>query len=82
MRNPAVLSPKMEFFMPSGILQRAGFESGSRQAAVFGVGISFIVFISIVMAIRMWVRVKVIRAVGSDDSMFLVRFQALSKHEG
>ncbi|KAJ6083451.1 hypothetical protein N7467_007586 [Penicillium canescens] len=58
----------MEFVMPSGILQRAGIESGTRQAAVFGVGISFIVFISIVMAIRMWVRVKVIRAVGSDDT--------------
>ncbi|OGE53249.1 hypothetical protein PENARI_c008G03961 [Penicillium arizonense] len=62
----------MESLMPSGILQRAGIESGTRQAAVFGVGISFIVFISIVMAIRMWVRVKVIRAVGSDDIMMIL----------
>ncbi|CAG8410370.1 unnamed protein product [Penicillium salamii] len=59
----------MDSFSPmSRIYARAGIEPGSRQASVFGVGISFIAFISTVMGLRMYVRVKLIRAVGVDDT--------------
>lgn len=52
----------------SRLVARAGVEVGTRQGSVFGVGISFMTFIGIVMALRMYVRVKLIQAVGVDDS--------------
>lgn len=51
----------------SRLVARAGVEAGTRQGSVFGVGISFMTFIGIVMGLRMYVRVKLIQAVGADD---------------
>ncbi|CAI7660192.1 unnamed protein product [Penicillium bialowiezense] len=56
----------------SRLYNRAGIEAGTRQASVFGVGISFIVFISVVMGLRMYVRVKMIKAVGVDDILMSI----------
>lgn len=39
----------------------------TREAAVFGVGIGFMAFTSIVMALRLWVRIFMLRALGTDD---------------
>lgn len=64
----------MGFLTEFTILERAGIESGTRQAWVFGVGTSLIIFVSIIMAIRIFVRIKIIHAVGIDDSKFLVMF--------
>lgn len=60
----------MVFISPQGLVTRAGIESGTRQGSVFGVGISFIVFITIIMTIRIYVRIVIIKAVGADDSKF------------
>jgi hypothetical protein len=56
------------FWSFSRLYVRAGVEPGTRQASVFGVGISFMVFTSIVMGLRMYVRLRLIRAIGPDDS--------------
>lgn len=45
-----------------------GIQEGSRQASVFGVGISFIVVIAALISVRMYVRMFIIKAVGADDS--------------
>lgn len=66
----------------SRLYNRAGIEAGTRQASVFGVGISFIVFISVVMGLRMYVRVKMIQAVGVDDSMYRLFQQVLFANRG
>ena len=49
---------------------KPGLVDGTRQASTFGVGISFMVFIFMVMLLRVWVRVVVLRALGTDDSMY------------
>lgn len=51
-----------QFLLPRDI------EPGTRQASVFGVGISFMAFIFIVICLRMYVRIRLINAVGVDDS--------------
>ncbi|KAK7937248.1 uncharacterized protein PG986_014116 [Apiospora aurea] len=47
---------------------RAGLQEGSRQASVFGVGISFITVIAMLISVRMYVRMFMIKAVGVDDT--------------
>jgi hypothetical protein len=47
-------------------------ESGSRQASVFGVGAAFVAFISAVIAARIYVRLVMLRALGTDDSKLAV----------
>lgn len=42
--------------------------SENRRAAIFGLGIGFIVFDSIVIALRIYVRGFMLRALGTDDS--------------
>ncbi|KAK7908960.1 hypothetical protein PG985_014838 [Apiospora marii] len=49
-----------------------GIQEGSRQASVFGVGISFIVVIAALISVRMYVRMFVIKAVGTDDILMLI----------
>ncbi|PLN79925.1 hypothetical protein BDW42DRAFT_194789 [Aspergillus taichungensis] len=51
---------------------KPGLVDGTRQASTFGVGISFMVFISIVMLLRVWVRVVVLRALGIDDILMII----------
>ena len=60
------------YLTPTALAPRA-IEPGTRQAPVFGVGIGFIVFISIVLILRMHVRIVIIRAVGTDDGMYAVQ---------
>ncbi|KAJ5279023.1 hypothetical protein N7478_004395 [Penicillium angulare] len=50
----------------------AGHDSESRHAAIFGVGIGFIVFDSIVIALRIYVRAFMLRAVGTDDILMII----------
>jgi hypothetical protein len=45
-----------------------GNVSENRHAAIFGVGIGFIVFDSIVIALRIYARAFMLRALGTDDS--------------
>ncbi len=40
----------------------------NRHAATFGVGIGFIVFDSIIIALRIYARTFTLRALGTDDS--------------
>lgn len=42
--------------------------SDNRHAAIFGVGIGFIAFDSIVVALRIYARAAMLRALGTDDS--------------
>lgn len=53
---------------PYQLQARGGLQEGSRQASVFGVGISFIVIIAALISVRMYVRMFMIKAVGIDDS--------------
>ncbi|KAF9891192.1 hypothetical protein FE257_004756 [Aspergillus nanangensis] len=57
--------------VPHFLLPRA-IEPGTRQASVFGIGISFSVFILIVICLRMYVRMKLIHAVGVDDILMVI----------
>lgn len=50
-----------------GLLTARELESGSRQASVFGVGGAFVAFISAVIAARVYVRVVMLHALGTDD---------------
>lgn len=43
----------------------------NRHAATFGVGIGFIVFDSIIIALRIYARTFMLRALGTDDSKSL-----------
>lgn len=43
--------------------------SENRDAAIFGVGIGFITFDSIVIALRIYVRAFMLHALGTDDGM-------------
>jgi hypothetical protein len=49
-------------------IQARVFKSDTRQASVFGIGISFIVFTTIVMFLRFYVRFFITHGVGMDDS--------------
>ncbi|KAH9907032.1 hypothetical protein F4778DRAFT_610250 [Xylariomycetidae sp. FL2044] len=51
---------------------RAGIQAGSRQASVYGVGIAFIIIIAVVISARMYVRQRIIRALGMDDILMLI----------
>jgi hypothetical protein len=51
--------------------QTRGILAGSRQASVFGVSISFMVVTAVVIALRIYVRKVLIRAVGADDSKMI-----------
>ncbi|KAL2801594.1 hypothetical protein BJX63DRAFT_442175 [Aspergillus granulosus] len=53
-------------------LEVRAMEAGSRQASVFGVGAGFIAFISVVMAARVYVRLVMLHALGTDDILMLV----------
>lgn len=44
----------------------------NRHAAVFGVGIGFIIFDSIIIGLRIYVRAFMLHALGTDDSKPLV----------
>ncbi|KAK8075924.1 hypothetical protein PG994_003196 [Apiospora phragmitis] len=56
---------------------RAGIQEGSRQASVFGVGISFIVVIAALISVRMYVRMFMIKAVGLDDNLHVRAFRRI-----
>lgn len=51
------------------ILKARALESGSRQAIVFGVGVGFMGFITTVIALRVYARAVILRAMGVDDGM-------------
>lgn len=44
-----------------------GNVSENRHATIFGVGIRFIAFDSIIIALRIYVRAFILRALGTDD---------------
>ncbi|KAL4749578.1 hypothetical protein BDW72DRAFT_213998 [Aspergillus terricola var. indicus] len=46
--------------------------SENRRAAIFGVGIGFIVFDSIIIALRIYARAFILRAVGTDDVLMVI----------
>ncbi|CRL28942.1 unnamed protein product [Penicillium camemberti] len=49
-----------------------GNVSENRHAAIFGVGIGFIVFDSIIIALRIYVRAFMLRALGTDDILMII----------
>ncbi|KAL4965197.1 uncharacterized protein BDV14DRAFT_200186 [Aspergillus stella-maris] len=49
-------------------LEKREIVSGSRQASVLGVGGAFVAFISAIVAARVYVRLVILRALGTDDS--------------
>ncbi|KAI1080323.1 hypothetical protein F5B20DRAFT_589403 [Whalleya microplaca] len=53
-------------------LQRRALQSGSRQASVWAVALSFIAFTVFVMAVRIHVRLTVIKSVGLDDILMII----------
>ncbi|OJJ08150.1 hypothetical protein ASPVEDRAFT_143825 [Aspergillus versicolor CBS 583.65] len=55
-----------------GPLTTRSLESGSRQASVFGVGGAFVAFISAVIAARVYVRVVMLHALGTDDVLMVI----------
>ncbi|PLB47613.1 hypothetical protein P170DRAFT_409820 [Aspergillus steynii IBT 23096] len=54
------------------LLLSRGDDLPTRKAAVYGVGIGFMAFISIVIALRLWVRIFMLRAMGTDDVLMVV----------
>ncbi|KAL2785630.1 hypothetical protein BJX66DRAFT_329186 [Aspergillus keveii] len=58
--------------MPMPLLETRAMESGSRQASVFGVGAAFVAFISAVIAARIYVRLVMLRALGTDDILMII----------
>lgn len=54
--------------MDVGYAKPQGDVSENRRASIFGVGIGFIVFDSIVISLRFYVRGFMLRALGTDDS--------------
>ncbi|KAL4733545.1 hypothetical protein BDV11DRAFT_199844 [Aspergillus similis] len=46
--------------------------SENRRAAIFGVGIGFIVFDSVIIALRIYARAFMLRAVGTDDVLMVI----------
>ncbi|PYH89334.1 hypothetical protein BO71DRAFT_413437 [Aspergillus ellipticus CBS 707.79] len=55
--------------MSSKYLDSRGHSSGSQQASVFGIGIACMAFTSVVIALRIYVRTIVLRALGADDNL-------------
>ncbi|KAL2822104.1 hypothetical protein BJX63DRAFT_442289 [Aspergillus granulosus] len=58
-----------------GVAQNAappGDVSENRHAAIFGVGIGFIVFDSIIIALRIYARAFMLRALGTDDILMVI----------
>ena len=53
--------------MQSHLLVPRGDQLPTRKAAVYGVGIGFMAFTSIVVLLRLWVRIFMLRALGTDD---------------
>lgn len=53
--------------MDVGYTKPQGDVSENRRASIFGVGIGFIVFDSIVISLRFYVRGFMLRALGTDD---------------
>ncbi|KAJ5405189.1 hypothetical protein N7465_006473 [Penicillium sp. CMV-2018d] len=49
-----------------------GNVSENRHAAIFGVGIGFIAFDSIIIALRIYVRGFMLRALGTDDILMII----------
>ncbi|PLB44204.1 hypothetical protein P170DRAFT_450379 [Aspergillus steynii IBT 23096] len=58
--------------MDSHALYARGIDSGSRQATVFGVGIGFMAFITVVIALRVYARAVILRAMGADDVFMVI----------
>ncbi|KAI9036628.1 uncharacterized protein KD926_001641 [Aspergillus affinis] len=54
------------------LLVPRGDQLPTRKAAVYGVGIGFMVFTSIVILLRLWVRIFMLRALGTDDVLMVV----------
>ncbi|RAH79094.1 hypothetical protein BO86DRAFT_319103 [Aspergillus japonicus CBS 114.51] len=57
------------------IAQRSGLPddiSETRHAAIFGVGIGFIVFDSLVVTLRIYARAFMLRALGTDDILMII----------
>jgi len=59
--------------MDAGYTTPQGDVSDNRRASIFGVGIGFIVFDSIVISLRVYVRGFMLRALGTDDSTSINR---------
>ncbi|OJJ53598.1 hypothetical protein ASPSYDRAFT_62178 [Aspergillus sydowii CBS 593.65] len=55
-----------------GTLTTRELVPGSRQASVFGVGGAFVAFISAVIAARVYVRVVMLHALGTDDVLMVL----------
>ncbi|KAL4903357.1 hypothetical protein BDW74DRAFT_156227 [Aspergillus multicolor] len=53
-------------------LEQRSVMPGSRQASVLGVGTAFVVFISVVIAIRIYVRRVMLHAMGTDDVLMAI----------
>ncbi|KAL4955732.1 hypothetical protein BDW69DRAFT_182283 [Aspergillus filifer] len=53
-------------------LQQREIVPGSRQASVFGVGGAFVAFISAVIAARVYVRLAILRELGTDDMLMVI----------
>ncbi|KAI9036469.1 uncharacterized protein KD926_001812 [Aspergillus affinis] len=47
-------------------------DPGSRQATVFGVGIGFMAFITVVLSLRVYARAVILRAMGVDDVFIVI----------
>lgn len=65
----ARFAPLRKMDLPTFLLPR-GIEHGTRQASVFGIGISFAVFVLVVICLRLYVRISLINAIGVDDGRF------------
>lgn len=48
-------------------IQPRKFQPHTRQGAVFGAGIFFMVFTSIVMGLRLYTRIVIVKGLGMDD---------------
>ncbi|KAL4864894.1 hypothetical protein BDV12DRAFT_188621 [Aspergillus spectabilis] len=55
-------------------LEGRALKSGSRQASVFGVGGAFVAFVTAVIAARIYARLVMLHAMGTDDIMSLLIF--------
>ncbi|OQE21989.1 hypothetical protein PENSTE_c011G09862 [Penicillium steckii] len=58
--------------MDVGYTKPQGDVSENRRASIFGVGIGFIVFDSIVISLRFYVRGFMLRALGTDDILMII----------
>ncbi|PGG98228.1 hypothetical protein AJ79_08937 [Helicocarpus griseus UAMH5409] len=60
-----------------GVQNTAGNVLENRHAAIFGVGIGFIVFDSIIIALRIYARAFMLRALGTDDDLYSLAFNQI-----